>query len=101
MNWPRSDPRRRRRWRVAGAMTLAAAVSAILVAPGASAEGTRTRSVSVIVRTLPGRERAVERDLWRAGGRVRLQLPILHGFSAIVPQTAWSSLSEDPAVVSA
>jgi Subtilase family len=53
----------------------------------------------VIVRTLPGHENAVEREVSNLGGRIETQLPIIHGFSATIPEAAVETLARDEAVV--
>jgi serine protease AprX len=53
----------------------------------------------VIVQTLPGQERAVERALADLGGQVRTALPIIHGFSATIPEVALRALTAHRAVV--
>ncbi len=53
----------------------------------------------VIVSTLPGHENAVEREVSNLGGRIETQLPIIHGFSATIPEAAVETLARDEAVV--
>jgi subtilase family protein len=54
----------------------------------------------VIIRTLPGHEQAVGREVVSLGGRVEVQLPIIHGFAATVPEVALQALTHDRAVQS-
>src|SRR5437867_6368367 len=100
MNVPRADTRRKRHHRIAVALAIAAALPVLLIAPGASAARAPARSLSVIVRTAPGHEQGAERLVSSAGGRVRLQLPIIPGFSASLTPAAWRTLAQDPDVVS-
>jgi serine protease AprX len=53
----------------------------------------------VIVRTLPGHENAVERNVSGLGGRIETELPIIHGFSAIIPEAALEALARDESVL--
>jgi serine protease AprX len=86
--------------------TLAVVLLALLLASGCgvaatgSAPSTAGPQSKVIVRTVPGHEQALERQVAALGGKVRTELPIIDGFSAIVPQGALVSLSHDDAVVS-
>src|SRR5438876_12456002 len=76
-----------------------AALALLLVLAGtttATAIGARR---DVIVRTLPGLERAVEREVARLGGKIGLELPIIGGFSARIPNAALPVLRADRAVV--
>jgi serine protease AprX len=57
-------------------------------------------SVSVIVRTSPGRESATESAVRKLGGRIELQLRIIHGFSAQLPASAVAKVRGLPGVVS-
>jgi serine protease AprX len=85
---------------------LAVALLALLLASGCgfgaagSATGPAVTQTKVIVRTVPGHEQALQRRVVSLGGRVGTELPIIHGFSAIVPQAALVNLSHDVAVVS-
>jgi serine protease AprX len=98
----RSGPSRVRR-RHTPRQVLSVLLLALIVATGTVA----TRSAvagsgldrKVIVRTLPGHERVVERAVSRLGGKVHTQLPIIHGFSAVVPEVALAALARDKAVV--
>src|SRR5437763_1665487 len=97
--WPGRPARRGRRAAGAGvflslAMLLAGAA---LQAPAAMA---LRRSRGVIVRALPGRVLAAEREVSSAGGRVEMRLPIIDGFSATVTESARQALAMDPGVVS-
>src|SRR3989442_15864623 len=81
---------------------LAAVVAVLLVAtvsfavrPAAAAFASR----HVIVRTLPGHEHAVEREVSNLGGNVGMELPIVSGFSATIPDSAWQSIAGDSGVV--
>jgi serine protease AprX len=86
--------------------TLAVALLALLLASGCgvaatgSAPSTAGPQTKVIVRTVPGHEQALERQVAALGGTVRTELPIIHGFSAIVPQAVLVTLSHDVTVVS-
>jgi serine protease AprX len=53
----------------------------------------------VIVRTLPGHERAVQHEVLARGGTVGLQLPLIHGFSAAMPTRAVAALAVEPSVL--
>jgi hypothetical protein len=81
-------------WRVLSALTVA-----LLVAGGASAVAAIGASRSVIVRVLPGHERAVEREVANLGGKIQLALPIINGFSATIPESAIHAVVEDKAVM--
>jgi serine protease AprX len=86
--------------------TLAVVLLALLLASGCgvaatgSAPSTLGPQSKVIVRTVPGHDQALERQVATLGGNVGKELPIIHGFSAIVPQAALVTLSHDVAVVS-
>src|SRR6266540_3133033 len=76
---------------------------ALVVATGTVATRSAVSGLSphrkVIVRTLPGHEQAVEREVSGLGGRVETQLPIIHGFSATIPEAALEALARDEAVL--
>jgi len=84
-------------------LLLSVIVLALLVATGTVAARSVTGEFGpqhrVIVRTLPGHERAVEREISSLGGRVETQLPIIHGFSATIPEAALGNLARDEAVL--
>jgi serine protease AprX len=77
---------------------------ALLVATGTVATRSAVARLGahrkVIVRTVPGQEHAVEREISGLGGRVETQLPIIHGFSATIPEAALDALARDEAVLS-
>jgi serine protease AprX len=100
MNWERPDSWRRWRRPMASALALATMVAMLLAAQGATARAATPRLASVIVRTVPGHEGGVAREIKRSGARVGLQLRIINGFAATVPTSALSTLSRDPAVLS-
>jgi serine protease AprX len=76
---------------------------ALLVATGTVAARSAVAGLSshrkVIVRTVPGHEQAVEREISGLGGRVETELPIIHGFSATIPEAALETLARDEAVL--
>ncbi|HEV8421012.1 MAG TPA: S8 family serine peptidase [Actinomycetota bacterium] len=76
---------------------------ALLVATGTVATRSAVAGLGphrkVIIRTLPGHEQAVEREVSGLGGRVETQLPIIHGFSATIPEAALEALAKDEAVL--
>jgi serine protease AprX len=98
---PRSTRRTTRRVAVlvlsaAAALPAGAAVAADSPAPAATPAAARpavpTATTRVVVRGLPGSQRAVERAVSAVGGRVTRRLPIIDGVSALVPATALGRL---------
>jgi len=87
----------------AGGPLFLAVVLALLIATGTVAPPAPVSDSApprhVIVQTLPGQERAVERSVADLGGRVRTELPIIHGFSATIPEVALRALTAHRAVV--
>ena len=59
--------------------------------------GTET-AVSVIVQKYPGQTESVEAYVTELGGQVTLDLPIINGFAAELPQTAVDQLAQHPYV---
>jgi serine protease AprX len=102
---PRSTRRTTRRVAVlvlsaSAALPAGAAVAADSPAPAATPAAARaaarpsvpTATTRVVVRGLPGTQRAVERAVAAVGGRVTRRLPIIDGVSALVPATALGRL---------
>jgi serine protease AprX len=58
------------------------------------------RTVSVIVRSLPGSGTAALRAVTDAGGTIGRSMPIIHGFTADLPNRAVASVRRTPAVLS-
>jgi subtilase family protein len=85
-----------KRWVAAILLALLAASGTVATGPSAAGSGPPRH---VIVRTLPGHMLAVEREVARLGGRVETELPIIHGFSATVPEAALPAMARDNAVV--
>ena len=79
---------------------LSVAIAALLVSAGTAAVAAIGARRHVIVRTLPGFERAVEREITHLGGQVGIELPIVNGFVATIPDSSLPALNEDKAVVS-
>ena len=77
-------------------LTLLAATGIVAVGPTVAGSGPPRH---VIVRTLPGQMHAVEREVASLGGKVETELPIIHGFSATVPEAAMLSMARNEAVV--
>ncbi|HEV8420950.1 MAG TPA: S8 family serine peptidase, partial [Actinomycetota bacterium] len=91
----------RRRFTIRQVLSLT--LLALLVATGTVATRSAVAGLGshrkVIVRTVPGHEQAVEREISGLGGRVETQLPIIHGFSATIPEAALAALAKDEAVL--
>jgi serine protease AprX len=62
-----------------------AAVSPAAAAPAAARAAVPAATARVVVRGLPGSQRAVERAVSAVGGRVTRRLPIVDGVAALVP----------------
>ena len=91
ISWSRG-PRRLLVALLASILTLAGLAGA---SPSA---GAASRSVRVIVRTTPGGGADAKRALTRAGGRFRLRLKVLHGFSATLPSSHLGAFENAPGV---
>jgi serine protease AprX len=92
-----------RRGVVRGLAVLAAASFAAFVCAGVSWGTGVPRpgpSAAVIVQALPGSEQRAELAVARLGGRLKLRLPIVNGFSARVPRSALGSLRSLPFIAS-
>jgi serine protease AprX len=78
---------------------LSALVTVALLVAGAFATRAAAAAPSgvghVIVRTVPGRERVVERLITAHGGSIGLELSLIHGFAATVPGQALDVLAAD------
>ena len=72
---------------------LSVAIAALLVSAGTAAVAAIGARRHVIVRTLPGFERAVEREITHLGGQVGIELPIVNGFVATIPDSSLPALS--------
>jgi serine protease AprX len=80
--------------RVLGALLVGLLISSATAS--VASIGARLR---VIVRTVPGHEIAAERRVGNLGGRVEMELPIIDGFSATIPENALPAIAADKAVV--
>jgi serine protease AprX len=78
---------------------------AFLVATGTVVARTAVASLGpqqkVIIRAVPGHEHAVERAVSSLGGRVEMELPLIHGFSATIPEMTLEAIAHDKAVLAA
>ena len=83
---------------VLAAVTLAAAAGGATTAAARSRAAVEPGSRSFIVRAVPGREAAAEAAVQRLGGRIRLRLRLINGFSAQIPDSAVARLRSLPAV---
>jgi serine protease AprX len=109
-NAPGTRARMGRRARGALAVLVSVGIGTVAAGAGSSANrpagaasesrGNTGSPASVIVRARPGRERRAEAAIMRLGGTVQLRLPLVHGFSARVPQSAVAQLRRMPGVVS-
>jgi serine protease AprX len=92
-------------WKISalGLLVVVAAVLVILPHPSharAMTQAPSTSLVSVIIQKDPSAGDGPDRALAALGGQVTRQLPIINGFSAVVPQAVIPSLQSTPGVAS-
>src|SRR4051812_33412384 len=75
-------------WELAIRMLLVVAIGISLIAPVARLAGALAGQVSVIVREAPGAGNGPEAFVRSLGGKVQFELPLINGFSALLP--AWA-----------
>jgi serine protease AprX len=80
-------------WDFAIRLLLVAALATSGGAPAARLAGAIANGVNVIVRELPGAGNAPEALVRSLGGKVQFQLPLINGFSALIPSWAMPTLA--------
>ena len=81
-------------------VALAILMAPSLVSTPQAAKTPSEASVAVVVRELPGADNGPEMLVEQLGGTVGLQLDIIDGFSAMVPESAIATLQANPLVES-
>jgi len=75
-------------------------VAAFILTPATTRASGGPPDVSVIVRTLSAAQARIEGFVASQGGSITAELPIISGFSAILPQRVADAIESDPSVVS-
>jgi serine protease AprX len=82
----------------AGAAAAATPPAVPAAVPAATRSAAPTATTRIVVRGLPGTQRAAERAVAAVGGRVTRRLPIIDGVAALVPAGALGRLRTSPGV---